>query len=154
MKPLTAADLAEVGHLLPYTAAHLLRVLGEGPALALLNTLPGVEMTIPKRADHNPAGARRWRMLAEIVGQDGMEQLAATFGGTVLDIPVCDEARREARNRAIRAEFDRLTMREGFSKAQAVCELGLVHRPITYRQLEKIIDRPDAVEGRQMGLGL
>lgn len=152
MKPLTAADIAEVGHLLPYTAAHLLRAIGEEAALALLNALPGVQMTVPKHAGHNPAGARRWAMLAEIAGREGMEKLAATFGGTVLEIPVCDEARKEARNRAIRAEFDRLTMAEGHSKAQAIYELGLAHRPITYRQLEKIIDRPDAVAERQAGL--
>ncbi|MDP2808666.1 MAG: hypothetical protein Q8O34_00790 [Rhodocyclaceae bacterium] len=152
MKPLTAADVACVGHLLPYTALHILRVLGEDAGLALLNTLPGVQITVPRHPDRHPAGARRWAMLAGIVGADGMAALADEFGATVLEIPVCDEARKEARNRAIRAEFDRLTMKEGASKAQAIYELGLLHRPITYRQLEKIVDRPDVVESRQAGL--
>lgn len=148
MRPLSLDDLDVVRGLLPYTAQHLIAALGERAALALLNRLPGVQMTVPKHPDRNPAGARRWAMLEEIVGASTMPILAGTWGGSVLEIPTCHEARREARDRAIRAEFDRLTMREGYSKAQAIYEIGLAHMPITSRQLEKIVDRPD-IECRQ-----
>lgn len=152
MRPLTLADLEAVRGLLPYTAQHLIGALGEEAALALLNKLPGVEMTVPKHPDHNPAGARRWAMLEEVVGAVAMPKLVATWGGSVLEIPTCADARREARDRAIRADFDRMTMEEGMSKAQAIYEIGLRYQPITSRQLEKIVDRPDMEERRQVEL--
>lgn len=141
MKP---EDLAAVWSLLPYTAQALVGCLGAPAAAALLAARPGCTVQIPKRSNHNPAGARRWAELAGIVGEDGMQALAARWGGDVLDIPVCKEARAELRNRAIRAAFDRLTMDEGLSAKQAIYEIGLAHAPITSRAIELICGRGDA----------
>lgn len=150
MRALTPADLDAVRGLLPYTAAHLIAALGDEAALALLDRLAGQTINVPKHPDRRPDGARKWSMLEEIVGPEAMRKLAATWGGSVLEIPTCIAARREARDRAIRAEFDRLTMREKYSKAQAIYEIGITCRPpLTSRQLEKIVDKPDAADVRQ-----
>ncbi len=153
MRPLTPADLEAVRGLLPYTALHLIAALGEEAALVLLKRLAGQTIAVPKHPDNNPAGAKKWAMLEAIVGPEAMRKLVATWGGSVLDVPTCVEARREARDRAIRAEFDRLTMREKASKAQAIYEIGLACQPpLTSRQIEKIVDRADQVERRQVEL--
>jgi len=153
MRPLAPADLEAVRGLLPYTAAHLISALGEEAALALLGRLAGQTINVPKHPDNNPAGSRKWAMLEEIVGPEAMKKLAATFGGMPLDVPTCLKARREARDRAIRAEFDRLTMQEKYSKAQAIYEIGLACRPpLTSRQIEKIVDRPDAEADTAQGV--
>ncbi|MCZ7655544.1 MAG: hypothetical protein M5R42_16765 [Rhodocyclaceae bacterium] len=64
------------------------------------------------------------------------------MGGDILEVPMCRAARDELRHRVIRAEFDALTMREGASKAQAVQIIGLKYGMV--RQVERVVDRPDA----------
>lgn len=141
--PLTAEDIATVGHLLPGTAHDLIKRLGVQPALALLNAWPGVQFQMPRRADANAAGAKKWRIIVDIIGIEATETLAAYAGGDVLEVPMCRAARDELRHRAMRAEFDRLTLDEGCSKTQAVQILGLKYG-LVYRQVEKVVDRPDA----------
>lgn len=143
MKPLTAEDLDIVGHLLPGSAHDLIKRLGVGPALALLNAWPGVQFQMPRRPDANAAGAKKWKIIAGIVGEEATEALAAWIGGDILEVPMCRTARDELRHRLIRAEFDALTMREGASKAQAVQIIGLKYGMV-YRQVERVVDRPDA----------
>jgi hypothetical protein len=81
-----------------------------------------------------------------VIGTDAMTVLAREMGGECLEVPTLDDLRKERRNRAIRAQFDRLTARapagEGLSKARAMQELALTHGPISWRQLESIVDRP------------
>lgn len=141
MKP---ESLRAVWSLLPYTAQALMQCLGDEPAARLLAARPGCTLMIPKHPNHNPAGARRWAELVDIVGEEGMYLLAKRWGGDVLDIPVCKEARAELRNRAIRAEFDRLTRDEAYSGKQAIYEIGLAFAPITSRAIELICRRGDA----------
>lgn len=143
MRPLTEEDLAVVGHLLPETAHELVRRLGAAAALRLLNAWPGIQTQIPRRPDANAAGSRKWAAMADILGEEPMRRLAAHWGGEILDIPMCRAARDEIRNRAMRAEFDRLTLDDGISKTQAVQIIGLKFGMV-YRQVEKLIDRPDA----------
>lgn len=141
MKP---EDLHTVYTLLPYTAQVLIDVIGATHACALLTARPGCTLMIPKHPDHNPAGAKRWAELAEIVGDAGMQALAKRWGGDVIDIPTCKAARDELRHRAIRAEFDRLTITEGLSGKQAIYEIGLKFAPISSRAIELICGKADA----------
>lgn len=141
MKP---EDLHAVYSLLPHSAQVLIDAIGATAALTLLNRLGGCEINIPKHPDKHPAGAQRWELLAEIIGEDAMQALAKRWGGDVLDIPICKDARRELRDRAIRAEFDRLTMKEGYSGRQAVYEITLKFCPITSRQVEVVCAKEDA----------
>lgn len=149
---LTPADLRAVWSLLPYTAQALVAVLGDEPAARLLSARPGCTLLVPKHPDRHPAGARRWAELAEIVGDDGMAALAARYGGDVLDIPTCKAARDELRARAIRAEFDRLTLGAGMSGKQAIYEIGLRFAPISSRAIEIMCSRGDVGVPPQMGL--
>lgn len=148
---MTPADLRAVWSLLPYSAQALMDCLGDAPAAALLAARPGCQFLVPKHPTRHPAGAKRWAEIAAIVGDDAMEALAARWGGDVIEIPVCREARNELRARAIRAEFDRLTA-DGHSGAQAVYEIGLKYAPITSRAIEMMCGRGDAGDQRQKRL--
>jgi hypothetical protein len=146
VSPVTESDLLDFVHLVPHSGIHLLVLLGKPAGLKLINGLAGVQVLVPKGPCNNPGGARVWAYLAGVIGLDAMHKLADEMGGECLEVPTLDTLRKARRNRAIRAEFDRLTARapagEGLSKARAVQELGLMHAPITWRQLENILDRP------------
>lgn len=150
---MTPAGLAAIHGLLPHTALVLIDILGPRRACALLAARPGCRLLIPKHPDHNPAGRRRWAELAAIIGEAGMAQLAARWGGDVIDIPTCKAARDELRHRAIRAAYDRLTGAEKLSGNQAIYEIGLQFAPISSRAIELICGRADAgVSGVQVEL--
>lgn len=141
---MTADDLRAVWTLLPYTAQALMQCLGDAAAAQLLAARPGCQFLVPKHPDRHPAGAKRWAELAGVVGDEAMAKLAARWGGDVIEIPTCKAARDELRARAIRAEFDRLTTREGLSGKQATYEIGLRFAPITSRAIELICGKGDA----------
>ena len=146
-RPFTAEDLAAVHGLLPYTGQVLVGLLGPA-AVDLINKLGGCEVPIPKRPD-----APRWAELAAIIGDDGMRALAERYGGDIIAIPICRDARAELRARAIRAEFDRLTAGGKMSGRQATYEIVLKFAPITSRAVELACGRPDALgETRQESL--
>lgn len=146
MHQLTPDDLRAVWSLLPYTAQALTGCIGAEAACALLNARPGCSFLVPKHANANAAGARRWAELAEIVGEPEMVKLATRWGGDVLDVPTCHDARTELRRRAIRAMFDRLTTVERLTGKQAIYEIGLKFAPISSRGIELICGRADAGE--------
>lgn len=151
MSDIRACDLTEFASLVPPSGRELLRLLGERAALALLNAWPGVQVPVPKRRDANAHGARRWAQIAAIVGDESMTALAAALGGNVMEVPTCNDLRIARRNHVVRQQFDELTAPHGggLSKAAAVQELVLHHAPITYRQIELILDQPSRVEIRQ-----
>jgi hypothetical protein len=146
ISPVTDADLRHFAHLVPPSGVAVIRVLGVEAGLKLINGLAGVQVLVPKGPCNNPGGARVWAYLAGVIGLEAMQVLANEMGGECLEVPTLDALRKERRNQAIRNQFDRLTARapagEGLSKARAVQELGLTHAPITWRQLETILDRP------------
>ena len=144
--PIRQADLEAFGHLVPPSGVHLLVLLGKRDGLALLNAWPGVQIVVPKGPCNNSGGARRWAQIVAIVGESATLKLADAMGGECLEVPTLDMLRRERRNIVIRAQFDELTgpvsCGERMSKTAAVLELTLLHAPITWRQLEIILDRP------------
>jgi hypothetical protein len=144
--PILEADLDAFAHLLPPSGVKLLVLLGKHDCLRLLNAWPGVQIVVPKGPCNNAGGARRWAQIVAIVGAPATLKLADEMGGECLEVPTLDGLRKERRNGAIRAHFDHLTAKaphgQGLSKAAAVQELCLLHAPITWRQLEIIIDRP------------
>lgn len=146
MSAITADDLAVFGHLVPPSGAVLLRLLGVPSGLALINGLGGVQLWVPKGPCNHPGGARTWTYLAKVIGESAVAQLATEMGGQVLEVPTLDALRKERRNEAIRTQFDGLTAQApegaGLSKAGAIRELCFCHAPITWRQLESIVDRP------------
>ena len=148
--PLTLADLnGPLAPWLPAGATSLVQALGAPAALALLNGCPGALIpNVPKSPGSNAHGAVRWAALTDLVGEQAMQRLAQSHGGGVLSVPNCHALRTERRNRYLRAEFDRLTARPpvgcGLSKNRAVEALVMALAPITYRQVEQILDKPSA----------
>lgn len=140
---LAPEDLQEVWSLLPYTAQALVGCIGAQRAALLLNARPGCSFLMPKHPDANEAGARRWAELVSIIGDEGTVLLAARWGGDVLDVPTCQQARRELLRRKIRAAYDDLTKPGGLSGQQAVYEICLRFAPISSRAVELICGRPD-----------
>lgn len=139
-------DLRELGHLLPPSAVTLIRVAGVQPALRLLRYWPAVQLVVPLRPAANPAGARRWQALANMVGEAAMPALVAHYGGGVLDVPACRDLLIEKRNRWVRARFDALTSLYGpaLSAYAAVQEINLALAeagwPLTLREVQKVVN--------------
>lgn len=127
--------------LLPRAARDLVDALGNEAAMALLNAHAGSEIAVPKHPDKHPQGAARWAELAATIGETGMQALAEGWGGCILDIPVCNKARSELRNRAILGEFNRLTMTGGYSGKRAVEAICRQFSPISSRAVELIVNR-------------
>lgn len=150
LQTLTAADLASLGHLLPRSGVDLVRCVGLQAALALLNGLPGVVMTMPKTPDANRHAARRWGQLAQVMGSAAVPALAAQYGGGPLEVPTCHQLRLEKRNRWLRERFDVLTANAGagpgLSRNAAVYELGLELAQaglcMTHQGIENVLDNP------------
>lgn len=149
---LSPGSLQVLAHLLPPSATALVDALGPEPALALIRQLPGVQVVVPKHPNANAAGARRWQMLAAVVGPEAMPRLAAAYGGQMLEVPTCMAARIEQRNRWMRARFDELAA-AGSTKAVAVYELGLELAAagwlVTHRQIERCVDQSDITPEQQ-----
>ncbi|HAF56026.1 MAG TPA: hypothetical protein DCL01_12660 [Thauera sp.] len=93
-------------HDLPETALDLIGLIGWERTQALIAELGGVPFPVPKRANNNAAGARRYLQLAEIVGRQAADVILRCYGDDVLNIPNCKTALRRARNRAIVSFYD------------------------------------------------
>lgn len=145
-------DLQSISGLLPYTAQVLIGCIGPEATARLLSARPGCSIQIPRHPDANAAGARRWAELAEIIGEHEMRLLATRWGGDIIDIPTCKAARDELRARSIRAMYDQLTMRDGYSGNQAIYEICLRFAPISSRAVELIIGRTDTGTAAQVEL--
>lgn len=148
--PLRLEDITQLCDFLPLSAQELVQSIGAEEALALISRWGGVQIiNIPKTPSNNPHGARRWALLAEVIGEHGMEKLAKSHGGKHLNVPLCHDLRLVRRNRAIVAEFDVLTKGGQIKKNKAVELLVLKFAPITYRQVEKVLDAPDDLAPEQ-----
>lgn len=168
---ITAADLATLGHLLPYTAVELVQGLGVDGALALLNGLPGVVINVPLTPHSTRLAAKRWAQILAVVGEATMARLVALHGGRPLDVPTCHQLRLERRNRWIRARFDALTatapvtapvtapaassdgpLNRTAALYELSIELAALGHTVSARGLEQIIDStgPEASASRQV----
>jgi len=137
----TPENFSTIIDMLPRTAREIVDVIGSDAAIALLNDRAGCEFMVPKHPDKNRLGAMGWAALVQIVGEPGMQAMAKRWGGDVLCVPTCQKARTELRHRAIRTEFDRLTISHGYSGKQAIREICLKFSPISSRSVETIINR-------------
>lgn len=138
---ITAQDLRDFFHLVPECTRQWLDDIGEEAGLALVNNLMGATIAIPMH--RTGKGSRRWAMLASIVGNDGMERLAATYGGEILAVPVMRSVKVAKQSRMVRARFAELRSAGTGSKADAalsLCiELNRAGRPMTTRQIFAIL---------------
>lgn len=149
---LDAQALQDFAALLPPNARALRRQLGDDAALLLLlNSLPGAQLPIPKHPHANVHGARRWARYAELLGEPAMQALAAHWGGTLLDVPVCAQVLDAVRDRWLRARFDALTAPapqgpalSAYAALGELCEaLAGAGQPLTFRHVQVIVNRSD-----------
>ena len=136
MTPAELLQLAEYPQF-PRTARDLMRVAGLEAAAALIHERRGTFLRIPVRV-----GGGQYALLQEIVGDPAAQRIVGYWGGTMLAIPNCREA-MDARNKdRMRADYDRLTQREGYSSPEAINELTLKYNT-NYRSVEKAMKQPD-----------
>lgn len=125
----------------------LVETIGLQATLALVRAFGGKVITIPNgRGAAGPFSA--W--LVQELGAEAARRLSAVFGGERLPVPRLAAQAIEARNRALRADYD-----------AGVRMIELVRRyERTERQIRTILGMPDSdtsigsavVDDRQMGL--
>lgn len=121
---------------LPQVIQEIVRLIGHGPAMALVREFGGQEPRIPKAE-----GSDTWAALVEVIGEPATRLLARAFGGEPLYIALCDKALKADRNRRMIARYEKL-LRQGHSSRGAVSVLVREFRPICNRQVEKIVNAP------------
>lgn len=80
---------------MPQSLKELSEIVGlsDGAIQSLVAEYGGVSLYVPK----NVAGHR----LAALIGEDDAVKLSGYYGGEAINIPLCSESRRVARNRGI-----------------------------------------------------
>lgn len=119
---------------LPAVIQEIVGIIGHGPAMELVRAFGGQELRVPKTD-----ASDTWAALVEIIGEPLTRELAAVFGGEPVYIALCDRALRADRNRKMIARYERL-LAEGHSSRGAVSVLVREFRPISNRQVEKIVN--------------
>ncbi len=146
---MTPALLAELSRLplFPRGARDLIRVAGLEGAAQLVTAWPGQQFPVPAViGGGNPAGARRWGQLVDIVGEPVATRIVKWAPGADLYIPSLKEVAWSRTQDQIRAEFDRLTTTGGYSVREATFELGLKYG-CSRTAIENALARPDNVLG-------
>lgn len=119
---------------LPAVVQEIVGIIGHGPAMELVRAFGGQELRVPKTD-----ASDTWAALVEIIGEPLTRALAGAFGGEPVYIALCDRALRADRNRKMIARYERL-LGEGHSSRGAVSVLVREFRPISNRQVEKIVN--------------
>ena len=146
MTPQLLAELSRLP-LFPRSARDLIRVAGLEGAAQLITAWRGQTWPVPAVVGGgNPAGARRWAQLVEIVGEPVATRIVRWCPGSELFIPNLKEVTWSRTQDQIRAEFDRLTTTGGYSAREAIFELGLKHG-CSGAAVQNALKRPDNVLG-------
>ena len=128
--------------LFPRTARELVELIGVAPTAALIAAWPGAAWPVPVViGGGNAAGRLRYAQLGEIVGDGAAERIVRHWGGTELNVPNLKEVIWSYNQDRIRAEFDHLTTRGGYSRREAVFELGLKFG-VTAKAIDSALARP------------
>lgn len=129
--------------LFPRTAMDLCRVAGVEGAARLIAAWGGQVWPVPIRAGGvHRQGVQRYAQLSEIVGESAAQRIVAYWGGTPLSIPNLKEVIWSRTQDLIRADFDRLTTKSGYSATEAIFELGIKYS-VTGKAISNVLKRPD-----------
>lgn len=122
---------------LPAVISDIARIIGHGKTMSLVAEFGGQELRIPRTECSDT-----WAAIAEVIGERATRLLAAEFGGgEPIYIALCAEAIRQDRNRRMIARYETL-LSEQHSGRGAVSILVREFGPISYRQVEKIVNMP------------
>lgn len=138
------SEFDNVRHLLPDVAKELVRFIGIEKTFLLVKELGGTRFPVAKNM--NKHGEIRYAVIAEIVGVDAADIITKEYGGFDLYIPKCLGVVTEARNRMIRAYFDKETV--SASGKEVTMELALKYK-LSYRQIEVILSQTDKEEFKE-----
>ncbi len=120
---------------LPAVIQEIIRLIGHGKAMALVREFGGQELRIPKAE-----GNDTWAALVEVIGEVATVALARVYGGAdPIYIALCTRALLADRNRRMIARYDQL-LKDGHSGRGAVSVIVREFRPISNRQVEKIVN--------------
>ena len=121
---------------LPAVIQEIVRLIGHGPAMAIVREFGGQELRIPKTD-----ASDTWAALSEVIGEPTTKALSAAMGGEEIYVALCHHALKHDRNRNMIAKYDKL-LKLGHSSRGAVSVLVREFRPISNRQVEKIVNSP------------
>lgn len=121
---------------LPDTARVIAGLIGLDTTLLLVESLGGT--TFPIAQGKTRLGEIRFAALSEIIGVENARVLGDYYRNEKLYIPRCEAWFKRERNARITSDFDRLTMREGYSYPEAIVSLCIKYR-LSDRQIEKIL---------------
>ncbi|SDI52683.1 hypothetical protein [Propionivibrio dicarboxylicus] len=122
---------------LPSVIEDIVRLIGHGKAMQLVAEFGGQDLRIPKTDQSDT-----WAAIEEVIGAEAMKILAAEYGGTEpVYIAMCFKAMKADRNRRMITRYDSL-IKEGHTGRGAVSVIVREFRPISYRQVETIINAP------------
>lgn len=119
---------------LPEIIVEIVGVIGHGSAMELVREMGGQNIFIPRGP-----GCASWDLLAQVIGEPSTGRLSMAMGGREVYIALCHKALKAARNRRMIDRYDEL-LRNGCSARQAVNVLVREARPISYRQVETIVN--------------
>lgn len=136
----TKQDLEQFADTLPPSAKELIEIAGAEAAARLISTWPGTQFPVV-RNPKMPRCRERMARLREIVGEPAFQRLANAYpSNKTLYVPSLEQAQRGRVSQAIKADYDRLTIREGYSHRDALFELVISYRKSS-RAIEKWLSR-------------
>lgn len=136
-------EFDKVQHLLPESVKQLVKLIGVESTFLLIKSFGGT--TFPVSQNKFKWGVVRYEMLAEVIGVNAADILTNHYGGSELYIPRCLEGMTEVRDRAIRTEYDRITLVDKFSGNHAAMTLALKFK-LSDRQVWNILKQADKSE--------
>jgi|APTNR8051073442_1049403.scaffolds.fasta_scaffold02659_17 hypothetical protein len=146
MTPQLLAELSRLP-LFPRSARDLIHVAGLEGAAQIITAWPGQVWPVPAVVGGgNPAGARRWGQLIEIVGEPVAARIVRWCPGGELFVPNLKEVLWSRTQDRIRSDFDRLTTTGGYSVREAIFELGIKHG-CSGTAVQRALKRPNHVLG-------
>lgn len=126
----------------PETARTLIRVAGVDAAAKLIARWPGQEPEIPTRRSIESGRSRLvFDLLVDLIGDAAAWQIVDQLGGGKMQIPNCKAVIYQHVQEIIRAKFDEMTTKGGWSYTAAVFQLG-VEFNLARRSVERILKRP------------
>lgn len=127
---------------LPAVIQEIVRAIGHGKAMDLVQAFGGQEIRIPRAA-----GSESWYALAEVIGAAAANTLATEMGGgDLVYIALCSRSLKADRNRKMISRYDAL-LRDGNSGFRAVAILVREFAPISNRQVKTILNSPQEAPG-------
>lgn len=120
---------------LPASAQALAAVIGEHPALKLIQRLPGRSFEIPTHVKR-----LSWEVV-EMIGPTAAEKLCRTYNGSTLYLPKCAKAARQVQYAIIQQRFTIATTQAHVPARRAVDSL-VAETGFSDRQIWRILKQP------------